>query len=398
MHATSAFAVGVTPRVRGGWWRRTKKAAESRNVSVASSVCRRVPQHASKPVGMSPAAPPVRLVIGYAREDERYVHALVERLRPFAAAGLLELWFDRHVAAGADWNDTILGQFRRADIVLFMVSDDLFTSEYATRTEIPTALARHERGSAVVVPVPVRASRYWPVSSLHFLQTATQDGLPLADAPDPEAAWTSVVNHLVGLASDLRARRTAGSAVRRAGAALGLAAAAGLLTHAALQFATRTLPKELTAELVPAADDLLRTMDDFSWAALYLTDPPASAHELELQRADVVALRQAFAVACAHVQLIGPRFKTLREELREVSPQLANSLEALHGAAIRCSVPTLPPPGVGTLYEQFDSLRVHTGAFATGIQGELQTLREARGALEQSLVDWVVGEHLQCED
>jgi hypothetical protein len=106
--------------------------------------------------GESAGTTPVRIFISYAREDDEYRAKLEENLSSLKHHKLVELWTDRCIVPGDDWDDAIDENIRTADVVLLLVSQAFVNSEYITSKELELALARHEDKKARVVPVILR--------------------------------------------------------------------------------------------------------------------------------------------------------------------------------------------------------------------------------------------------
>lgn len=122
---------------------------------------------------------PVKIFFCYAHEDETLLNQLKMHLRPLERQGLIELWYDRAINAGAEWEDEINQHLNAAQIILLLISPDFMNSEYCYGTELRRALERHKQGTARVIPLILRHV-YWQ-GVLGQLQALPRDGLPITD-------------------------------------------------------------------------------------------------------------------------------------------------------------------------------------------------------------------------
>ena len=123
---------------------------------------------------------PVTIFFSYAREDETLLNKLKKHLRPLQRQGLIDVWYDRDISAGTEWEQEIKQHLNSAQIVLLLVSPDFMDSDYCYSIEMKRALERHARGEAKVIPVILRHV-YWYGEPLGKLQALPTDGKPVTD-------------------------------------------------------------------------------------------------------------------------------------------------------------------------------------------------------------------------
>lgn len=121
---------------------------------------------------------PVKIFFCYAHEDEPLLNKLKSHLRPLQRQRLIDVWHDRDISAGAEWEQEISKHLNEADIILLLVSPDFMDSDYCYSVEMKRALERHERGEARVIPVILRPV-YWQVEPLKKLQALPTDVKPV---------------------------------------------------------------------------------------------------------------------------------------------------------------------------------------------------------------------------
>lgn len=123
----------------------------------------------------------VKIFFCYAHEDEELLNNLKAHLKPLQWEGLIDIWYDRDISAGSEWEQEIHKHLNAAQIILLLVSSDFMNSDYCYGVEMQQALERHERGEALVVPVILR-SGYWQIPPLRKLQALPTDAKPIMSA------------------------------------------------------------------------------------------------------------------------------------------------------------------------------------------------------------------------
>src|SRR5215469_1243043 len=118
-----------------------------------------------------------KIFICYAHEDELLLNKLKAHLRPLQRQGLIEVWHDRDINAGTEWEREISNHLNEANIILLLVSPDFMDSDYCYGIEMKRAIERHERGEARVIPVILRHV-YWQ-GILGTLQALPTDAKPV---------------------------------------------------------------------------------------------------------------------------------------------------------------------------------------------------------------------------
>lgn len=121
---------------------------------------------------------PVKIFFCYAHEDEELRKELEKHLRPLQRQGLIDLWYDRDISAGTNWQDEINRHLNEAQIILLLVSPDFMNSDYCYSIEMKRALERHQRNEAHVIPVILRPA-FWQETPIGKLQVLPKNGRPI---------------------------------------------------------------------------------------------------------------------------------------------------------------------------------------------------------------------------
>lgn len=151
----------------------------------------------------SSTARPCRVFVSYAREDEPHRRRLVVHLAPVVRDGLIDVWSDQAVVAGADWERDIQHRLATADIVILLVTPDFVASEYCFERELPEVLRRHEEEGLCVLPVLVKSVDLvnLPIGRFQGLPT---DLRPITAWWDADEAWLQVALGVRKAAQEIR--------------------------------------------------------------------------------------------------------------------------------------------------------------------------------------------------
>src|SRR5437870_13242283 len=141
---------------------------------------------------------PVKIFFCYAHEDEQLLNKLKNHLFPLKRTGLIDIWHDRDISAGTDWEQQIKSHLNQAQIILLMVSPDFMVSDYCYGIEMQRALERHERGEAQVIPVILRPI-YWQDAPFGKLQALPTDADPITSS-----RWYNLDEAFFSVAKELR--------------------------------------------------------------------------------------------------------------------------------------------------------------------------------------------------
>lgn len=131
---------------------------------------------------MAPVATDFHLFQCYAHDDTRVAQCLMRRLKQHLDASntrRFQVWSDRHILVGANWDDEIRAALARADAGLVLLSPAVLASAYVRRVELPRLLA-----DSKVIPVGLRPIDFGTqlpdeVKPLQVHRYKTAAGVPL---------------------------------------------------------------------------------------------------------------------------------------------------------------------------------------------------------------------------
>src|SRR5437868_6618629 len=95
----------------------------------------------------------VKIFFCYAHEDASLLKKLKAHLRPLERLGLIEMWYDREISVGTEWETEIKERLNSAQIILLLVSSAFMNSDYAYGIELEHAIKRHNLGEARIIPI-----------------------------------------------------------------------------------------------------------------------------------------------------------------------------------------------------------------------------------------------------
>ncbi len=121
---------------------------------------------------------PVKIFFCYAHEDEPLLKILKSHLSPLRRQGLIDVWHDRDISAGTEWEQEISKHLNEAHIILLLISSDFMNSDYCYSIEMQRAIERHNSEEVCVIPIILRYV-CWRGGPLGKLQALPTDGKPV---------------------------------------------------------------------------------------------------------------------------------------------------------------------------------------------------------------------------
>jgi len=145
----------------------------------------------------------LNIFICYAREDEELRKILEKQLKNLNRQGLIDVWHDREISAGTEWEEAIHQRLDEAHIILLLISPDFIASDYSYDKEMTRAMERHEAGEARVIPILLRPSDWeeTPFGKLQFLPT---DAVPVTRWSNHDDAFLNVAKGIRKTVQELR--------------------------------------------------------------------------------------------------------------------------------------------------------------------------------------------------
>lgn len=122
---------------------------------------------------------PVNVFISYAHSDEHFKDELVKRLSNLKRQNVIDVWHDRLIDAGDEWDPLIRRELENADLILFLLSPDFLASPYIESVEMKIGLARCASSEARVIPIILRPCDWNEDPQLNRLAALPKDARPV---------------------------------------------------------------------------------------------------------------------------------------------------------------------------------------------------------------------------
>jgi len=160
-------------------------------------------------MAVHPEAAPgaVHVFYSYAHEDEEARDRLATFLATLRRQRLISECHDRMITGGKPWRGEISAHLEAADVILALVSPDFLASDYCYDVEMRTALAKHEAGTARVIPIILEYCD-WDTTPLAELQAFPRDARPISAWTNRNEAWLIVTKGIRAVVEELRQQRS----------------------------------------------------------------------------------------------------------------------------------------------------------------------------------------------
>jgi hypothetical protein len=183
------------------------------------------------------------IFVSYSHKDEAEKDRLLSHLGVLQSAGLISVWNDDQIGAGADWQQEIGQAMGQARVAILLITANYLTSDFILGNEVPTLLKRRQHEGLVVFPVIATACAWRMVDWLAQMNVRPKNGRPV---------WSDGGSHVDEDLADIATE------------------VATLLKEAETSppMATQGQPEPLTGEADsgwPKAEAAIQTLDDRDW-------------------------------------------------------------------------------------------------------------------------------------
>jgi hypothetical protein len=161
---------------------------------------------------------PVRVFISYRHADHRILDELRDHLGWLENSDKIQVFDDREILGGDDWDARIRAELERAEIILLVVTARFMHSPYCTKLELKDALKRRDREGTRIIPIIAETCDWeaMPIFRIAALPKDKANNLkPLNKwRSDRDVALTQVAQHVRHCTDKLEKSReaTAGQA------------------------------------------------------------------------------------------------------------------------------------------------------------------------------------------
>jgi hypothetical protein len=126
-----------------------------------------------------------RVFVSYSREDHEWLNRFLVHVAVLERHGLVEVWSDRRVGVGADWEKEIDAALAAAKVAVLLVSPSFLASEYIWKHEMPLIIAHSEQGMDIL-PLIVRPCAWRLEEALARLEARPSAGRPLSQGSESQ--------------------------------------------------------------------------------------------------------------------------------------------------------------------------------------------------------------------
>jgi TIR domain len=151
-----------------------------------------------------------RIFISYAHADEDLKKELDKYLKVLKRSSKVQVWNDRELIGGQEWDQTIMSELNKANIILLLISVDFNASDFIWDKELASAMQRHEEGTAHVVPIILRRCE-WSNMPYAKLQALPRNATPVTEYANRDAAFTEIAVGLEKLVDHINAKIKSGT-------------------------------------------------------------------------------------------------------------------------------------------------------------------------------------------
>jgi hypothetical protein len=142
---------------------------------------------------------PIRLFISYSHKDEDFKKDFEDELIVLKRTDQVDIWQDRELLAGADFEKDIFKNINSSQIICLLVSKNFAKSDYCWSKELALALERHKNGEIFIVPIIISQLINWYELPFGHLKAIPKDGKPIDKWENKDEAWEDVVKELTRL-------------------------------------------------------------------------------------------------------------------------------------------------------------------------------------------------------
>lgn len=134
----------------------------------------------------------IKLFISYAHADEKYKDRFVQLLNELTINGLLEEWNDQKLTPGLKWNKEIKRKLEESQIVIFLITESFFKSDYINDVEIKNTIDRYNQNEVLIVPIILEECDF-KHSALKEYQALPKNAQPISTWNSEIDAWLDVI-------------------------------------------------------------------------------------------------------------------------------------------------------------------------------------------------------------
>jgi hypothetical protein len=156
----------------------------------------------------------IRVFLSYAHKDERLRVELEKHLSVLRRSALIDAWHDRRITPGAQVSREIDLHLENSNLVLLLISPDFMDSDFCYKREMRTALRRHAKGQARIIPIILRPVD-WLRTPIGKLLALPRDGKPVTSWHRRDEALLDVAKGVRLAAEEMGPKKSESYSIRQ---------------------------------------------------------------------------------------------------------------------------------------------------------------------------------------
>jgi TIR domain len=139
--------------------------------------------------------------VSYSHKDKAWLELLRTHLAPLVREGMVYIWDDTQIQAGALWREELDAALERARVAVLMISADFLGSAFIRDNELPPLLTAADADGCHVLPLLLRPSLFQETPELRRFQAVNPDAVPLSQLAEPkrEEVLVSLARRIMAL-------------------------------------------------------------------------------------------------------------------------------------------------------------------------------------------------------
>ncbi|MFZ1634087.1 MAG: toll/interleukin-1 receptor domain-containing protein, partial [Chitinophagales bacterium] len=140
--------------------------------------------------------------ISYSKNDIAHLTNFKKHLKVISSK--VNIWDDNTVKVGDKWEDKITELISIANIIVFLISADMYSTDFIMEVELPQALQRQKNDpdNVRIIPVIIKEC-LWQETILAVFNGSPNKGVPITNFENSDAAWTKVVSEINNLLNEM---------------------------------------------------------------------------------------------------------------------------------------------------------------------------------------------------
>lgn len=150
----------------------------------------------------------IKVFFSYSHKDEKFREELDAHLSPLRRNKIIEVWNDRVIDAGKEFDKVIDSNLLDSNIILLLISSNFINSDYCYDIEMEEALNMHNSGSASVIPIILQPCAWSTITPLTKLKVCPTDGKAITLYSNQHEAFMNVAESIKKVAENIRLKQS----------------------------------------------------------------------------------------------------------------------------------------------------------------------------------------------